>query len=138
MDVHQAEVEIFSIVAAVGRLVVILEPICADDVRDFEQALERIAESGGAFFLGSDHRIRAVAVFVAAAVVSSAQVELADENRPSSQSVERVHIKPRETAVVPTRVEIAGNGVHVARARAGDFRIRARRSYFRIISRTNE
>ena len=36
VDVHQAEVEIFTIVSAVSGFVVILEPIGADDIRGFD------------------------------------------------------------------------------------------------------
>ena len=123
MDVHQAEVEILAIKPAVGRFVVILEPVGADDVRAFQQTLERIAKSGGAFLLRVDHRIDSATVFVAAAIFSRGHVELADEHRLAGQGVKCIQIKPRETAIVPTRVEIAGDGVHVARAGAGHFRI---------------
>ena len=123
MDVHQAEVEIFTIVAAVSGFVVILEPVGTDDVRDFHQGVERVAESVGAFLLRGDHRKDATIVFVAAAIVSSAHVELANENRLASQSVKCLHIKAREAAVVPTRVEIAGDGVHITRRGTGHFRV---------------
>src|SRR5437667_7329305 len=41
-------------------------------------------------------------------------------------TMKRFHIIPRETAVAPTRVEIAGNGVHMAPTGADHFRIMER------------
>src|SRR3954469_22571204 len=59
VNVHKAEVEILAVVSAVCWLVVILEPVRANDVRSFQQAMQRIAKSGGAFPLRGDDRINA-------------------------------------------------------------------------------
>ena len=82
-----------------------------------------MAESGAAFLLRGDDRINAPVVFVAAPIFAGGQVELTDQNRLARQRVKCFQIKTREAAVVPTGVEIAGNGVHVPRAGAGHFRI---------------
>src|SRR5262245_51491177 len=78
VDVHQAEVEVFTIIAAVSGFVVILKPVGSDHVRYSQEGVQRGAESGGAFLLRGDDGEHAAIVFVAAAIVSSAKVKLAD------------------------------------------------------------
>ena len=121
VDVHQPEVEILTVVAAVGRLVVVLEPVGADDAWRPQERSECGAESGGAFLLRGCHRIDTAIVLVAAAVFSGGHVELPDEDGLSRQLVKCFQIKPREPAVVPARIEIAGNGVHVRGAGVSHF-----------------
>src|SRR5207249_3225107 len=96
MDVHQAKIEIFAIISAMSWFVIVLEPVGADDVPGFEEGLKRVAESGGTFLLRGNDGVNTAIVFVAASIVSSAHVELADENRLSSQSMECLQIEPCE------------------------------------------
>src|SRR5205814_4609715 len=98
-----------SVEAAMSRLVVILEPVGADDVRGPQEGGEGGAESGGALLLGGCHRIDAAIVLVAAAVLSGGHVEFPNEDWLSGQLAERFQVEARERAVVPARVEIARN-----------------------------
>src|SRR5207249_8629862 len=97
VNVHEAEIKIFTVVATVSGFIVVLEPIGPDDVRNFQESLERIAKSSRAFFLRERHRIDAAIVFVAAAVFAGGHVELTDKNRFASERVKCFQIKTRES-----------------------------------------
>ena len=123
MNVHQAEVEIFAVVPSVRRFVVILKPIRADVIGDAQKGRKGRAESRRPLLLRGDGGECAVVVFVAAAVLLRGQVELANQNRLAGQRVKSVQVEPREGAVVPGRVQVAGGRIHVRCAGARHFRV---------------
>src|SRR5215467_12839371 len=76
---------------------------------------------GGGLLVRGYNAINAWNVFVSSTIFSNAHIKLYYYHRLSCQSVKCLNVKPCEAAVVPTRVQIARNRIHVACTRAGDF-----------------
>src|SRR5262249_53206040 len=127
MNIHQPEVKILAVKSAMRRLVVILEPISPYDVWRSDQANECVAESFRAFALCRHHRICAVVVLVAAAVFARSHIEFTNEQWLAAERVQRIQIKTRKSAVIPSRIEIRGDHIDITRTGPHDLGIEKRR-----------
>src|SRR5262245_24607980 len=105
------------------RLVEVLEPIGAHDVRKSSQSGERVAGARGALRLALDHWVNSVGITVPTAVLRRSEVEFGDQHRAAGQRVQRLELEARKRSVIPGRVEVAGGNIDITRRGPHDFRI---------------
>ena len=117
VDIDQAEIVVLAVGAATFRVVVILEPLRADDFRQGGEVARRRGGAAGALGLGRDGHQMAV-VAIAGAVLARREEPLGDQHRlVAGQLFQPVEEIARDPAVRSVNVVVGRDRVDMRRHR---------------------